>query len=572
MITTVSRDRKISTKEFSFLLVPSECYVTAYEYSSPNTSKSNAPNTIDVLLPNGLIACIERDQHQTLADLRQILRKQHAVTWPFHFLSITHTFTNDTGDALLDEQQPLDTLGLVYPFVRVSAKGELPTPLCKWLTSVDQPDIESLIQFIEQLVEWRDTTIPQELLHAPPTISQTILSNIDPFLVHLERPDKSYTCTPTTTCQELIERILNDQNKSSIDYNNASTQTMLKFSHRNEFLLPSEPYPILQYSYIQECLQKNIQINLQLTYIELPKRSKRIGQIERITEPEIFPLMNKRPSPLTSPKTNTSKQSLLPLQPASSFFKFTIRLRPSSNAKQALFHLHSGIYYGRRCLFSFEQVSWNNTFTEEITQITNLPIANILPGTLLCFALTSKQSDTYFLNISLFRSNGLLLNGSHEYVFNSVNSSQNLPNTKHIFPDSFIGSTSHESTGDSYEIKLKFDAQQYRFYSNEEIFEKLLAIEVPTPTVVSTAKQQQHQEMNDDVANGEALNYLLGMLNEEVGRESFASPKTILPILDSIYGTRTSMAFGSFTSSNRCSSLCSPFKSRRNSSFDISWC
>lgn len=525
MIITVS-DRYLfccdDEKDFTHI-VPSECYVTACEYTSPSTSKSNASHTIDVLLPNGLVACIGRDQHQTLADLRQILRKQHGVSWPFHFLSITHTFTSDTDDALLDEQQPLDTLGLVYPFVRVSAKGELPTPLCKWLTSVDKPDIESLIQFIEQLVEWRDTTTPQELLHAPPSIAQTILSNIDSFLVHLERPDKSYACTPTTTCQELLERILNDQNKSSIDYSNSSTQTMLKFSHRNEFLLPSEPYPILQYNYIQECLQKNAQINLQLTHIELPKQSKRIGRIERITEPEIFPMTNKRPAPLSSPKTNAHPQPLLPIQPASTLFKFTIRLRPSSNAKQALFHFHSGIYYGRRCLFSFEQVNWNNTFTEEITQTTHLPIANILPGTLLCFALTSKQSETYFLNISLFRSNGLLLNNSHEYTFNSVNSTQNLPNTKHLFPDSFIGSTSHETTGDNYEIKLKFDSQQYRFYSNDEIFEKLLKIDVPTPTAVPIAKQQQHQELNDDVANGEALNYLLGMLNEEVGRQSFVS-------------------------------------------------
>lgn len=503
---------------FFFFIVPSECYVTAYEYSNPNTSKSNAVHTIDVLLPNGLVACIERNQHQTLADLRQILRKRYAVTWPFHFLSITHTFTNDTGDPLLDEQQPLDALGLVYSFVRVSAKGELPTPLGKWLSSIDQPDIDSLIQFIEQVVEWRDTTIPQEVLHAPPAIAQTILSNIDSFLIHLDRPDKSYACTPTTTCQELIERILNDQNKSALDYSNASTQAMLKFSYRNEFLLPSESYPLLQYSYIQECLQKNIQINLQLIYIELPKRSKKVGKQNRIMEPDIYPPASNRPLPLNTPKTNTFNQPLLPLQPVTSLFKFTLRLRPSPNAKQAIFQLHSGIYYGRRCLFSFDAVNWNNTFIEEITKMTTLSIANILPGTLLCFALTSKQSEAYFLNISLFRSNGLFLNGSHEYTFNLVNPTQNLANTNHVYPDSFIGSTSHESTEDHYEIKLKFDSQSYRFYSNEEIFEKLMKTEVPTPTVVSTAKQQQHHELNDDVANGEALNYLLGILNEEVRR------------------------------------------------------
>jgi len=39
---------------------------------------------------------------------------------------------------------------------------------------------------------------------------------------------------------------------------------------------------------------------------------------------------------------------------------------------------------------------------------------------------------------------------------------------------------------------------------------------MPIPTVVTTAKHQQHHELNDDVANGEALNYLLGILNDEV--------------------------------------------------------
>ena len=492
--------------------------MTAYQYVEPDTVKSNAAQTIDVLLPNGLLVCVERNPHQTLADLRQILREHHALTWPFHFLSITHTFTNDTGDPLLDEHQTLDALGLVYPFVRVSAKGELPTPLGKWLSSIDQADIESLTQFVEQVVEWRDTTIPQALLHAPPSIAQTILSNIDSFLIHLERPDKSYACTPTTTCQELIERILNDQNKSALDYSNASTQAMLKFSYRNEFLSPLEPYPLLQYSYIQECLQKNIQINLQLIYIEVPKRGKKTGPQDRSMEPGIFPLTSNRPLALNSPKTNKFNQPLLPLQPATSFFKFTLRLPPSPNAKQALFQLHSGIYYGRRCLFSFDTVNWKNTFIEEITQMTSLAIANILPGTLLCFALTSKQSESYFLNVSLYRSNGLFLNGSYEYTFNLVKPTKNLANTNHLYPDSFIGSTSHESTEDHYEIRLKFDSQSYRFYSNDEIFEKLIKTEVPTPTVVTTAKQQQHHELNDDVANGEALNYLLGIVNEEVGR------------------------------------------------------
>ncbi len=491
------------------LIVPSECYITAFENSITDTSKSNVFRTIDILLPNGLVACIERDQYKTLADIRQILRKRYAITWPFNFLSITHTFTNDTGDLLLDEQQTLDSLGLVYPFVRVSEKGELPTPLCKWLSSIDQFDIESLIKFIEQLVEWRDTTIPQEILHAPPSISQTILSNIDSFLVYIERNNKSYACTPTTTCYQLIERILNDENKSTIEYSNALTQPILKFSYRNEFLLISESYPLLQYNYIQECLQKNIQINLQLIYIELPKKSKKIGQINNIiNEPDIYPLIN---------INKDNQQQLLSLQSLSTLFKFTIRLRPSPNAKQILFQFHSGIYYGRRCLFSFESVNWNNTSIEEIKQCTTLPIANILPGTLLCFALTSKQSvETYFLNVNLFRSNSFLLNGSYEFTFNTVNSIQNLPNIKHLYPDSYIGSSKIESITNNYEIKLKFDFQSYRFYSNEEITNKLSEINMPTPTVVTTARHQQHHELNDDVANGEALNYLLGILNDEV--------------------------------------------------------
>jgi hypothetical protein len=496
-----------------FSIVPSECYINAFEDRDSNTSKSNVLRTIDILLPNGLVACVERDQHQTLADLRQILRKRYAVTWPFHFLSITHTFTNDTGDALLDEQQSIDTLGLIYPFLRVSAKGELPTPSCKWLSSIDQPDIESLIKFIEQLVEWRDTTIPNEVLHAPPSISQTILSNIDSFLVHIERPDKSYGCTPTATCQELIERILNDENKSILEYHNVSIEPMLKFTYRNEILSIYESYPLLQYSYIQECLQKNIQINLELIYIELPKRSKKIGQTHSIIEPEIFPRSRKS---LNLNKDNDFSQTLLPLQPLSTLFKFTIRLRPSPKAKQSTFQLHSGIYYGRRCLFSFDPVNWNNTFIEEITRPTTLPIANLLPGTLLCLALTNKQSETYFLNVSLFRSNGSLLNGSYEYTFNSANTIKNLANTKHLYPDGFIGSSNNESISDNYEVKFKFDSQTYRFYSNEEISERLMEINVPTPTVVSTAKQQQHHELNDDVANAEALNYLLGILNDEV--------------------------------------------------------
>jgi hypothetical protein len=86
----------------------------------------------------------------------------------------------------------------------------------------------------------------------------------------------------------------------------------------------------------------------------------------------------------------------------------------------------------------------------------------------------------------------------------------------HLIPDGFIGSSSNESISDNYEIKLKFDSQSYRFYSNDEISEKLIEISTPTPTVVPTAKQQQHHELNDDVANGEALNYLLGILNDEV--------------------------------------------------------
>jgi hypothetical protein len=282
--------------------------------------------------------------------------------------------------------------------------------------------------------------------------------------------------------------------------------------YRNEILSTSKPYPLLQYSYIQECLQKNVQIDIQLIYIEVPKRSKKVGQKNPIVKPEIFPRSRKS---LNLSKENDSSQILLPLQPPSILFKFTIRLRPSPNAKQSIFQLHSGIYYGRRCLFSFDTVNWNNTFIEEVTQPTTLPIANLLPGTLLCFVLINKQSEAYFLNVSLFRSNGSLLNGSYEYTLNPVSLIQSPPNTKHLYPDAFIGSSSKEATTDTYEVKLKFDTQPYRFYSNEEISEKLVD-NVPTPTVVSTARQQQHNELNDDVANGEALNYLLGILNDEV--------------------------------------------------------
>ena len=492
----------------NIFLVPSECYITAFEDSQISFSKkAHTFRTIDVLLPNGLTACIERDPNQTLADLRQILRKRYAITWPFHFLSITHTFTNDTGDILLDEQLPLDALGLVYPFVRVSDKGELPSPLCKWLSEIDKNDNDSLIQFIEQLVEWRDTTVPQELLHAPPSISQTIPSNFDSFLIHIDRRNKSYACTPTMTCQDLIERILTEEKKFSFNYYNASTQPMLKFAYRNEFLLSNEPYPLLQYTYIQECLSKNQPIKVQLLYIELPKRSKKFGEKTRIIEPKIFLPTNKFNS--------LSTQSLLPLQCPTTVFKFTFRLPPCPNAKQTIFQLHSGIYYARRCLFSFEQINWNNTFIEEVTQSTTLPISILLPGTLLCLALTSKHSETYFLNVSLFHSNGLFINGSYEYTFNVANPTVDYANTKHLYPDAFIGSSHNESIGNHYEIKLKFDYPSYRFYSNEELTEKLIAIDLPTPTVVSTAKQQQHQEISDDVANGEALNYLLGVLNDE---------------------------------------------------------
>ncbi|UJR33052.1 hypothetical protein I4U23_020511 [Adineta vaga] len=514
--------------------IPSECYITAFEDSVSKTLTSNVCSSIDILLPNGLVVCLKRDKFNTLADLRQELRKRYGITWPFHFLSITHTFTNETGDILLDEQQSLDILGLVYPFVRVSDKGELPTPLCKWLSSVDQSDMESLIQFTEQLVEWRDSTMPQEILHAPPSISHTILSNIDSFLVYIERRKKSYTCVPTTTCQQLIENILVDENKSSFDYSNASTQPILKFSYRNEFLFTTESYPLLQYTYIQECLQKNIQINVELIYIQLPKKSKKHGQINQLHEPTIFRSPILQQSMINSNKENTHhEQFLLPNQSLSTLFKFTCRLRPSPNAKQTIFQFHSGIYYGRRCLFSFDPINWNNTYTEEITQNTTLPLANFLPGTILCMALTSKQSETYFLNISLFRSNGFILNGSHEFTFNIIKSQQHIANSKHVYPDGFMGSSNHESTTNTYEIKLKFDFQSYRFYSNEEITEKLLTINIPTPTVVTTAKQN-HQESSSDVANGEALNYLLGVLNEEtqymVREPSWLSDCSLAPI------------------------------------------
>lgn len=454
------------------------------------------------------MACIEHEPQQTLADLRQILRKRYAITWTFHFLSITHTFTNDTGDLLLDEQQPFDTLGVVYPFVRVSARGEVPAPLCQWLSPVDQTDMCSLIQFTEQLVEWRDATIPQELLHAPPSIASTALSNVTSFQVHLERPKKSYDCSSSMTCSDLLKLILHDDNKRNLEYYNASTRPMLKFAHRNEFLLTSEAYPLLQYVYIQECLQKQTEITLQLFYIELPKKSKKLAQHHLILEPDIFPPIKE--------KISTHTQPLLPQQSSTLMFKFTLRLPPSINAKETVFQVHSGVYYGRRCLFPFEPFSWNNTLIEEMTQHTTLPLASVLPGTLLCFALTNKQSKPYFLNVSLFRSNGALLNGGNEFTFNPVHATQQVANNKHLYPDSFIGSSNEETDANAYPIRLKFDFTSYRFYSNEEMAEQLKTITMPTPTVVSTAKQQQHQESHDDVANGEALNYLLGILSEEV--------------------------------------------------------
>lgn len=297
---------------------------------------------------------------------------------------------------------------------------------------------------------------------------------------------------------------------------------MLKFSYRNEFLLTSEHYPLLQYAYVQECLQKNIPIHIQLIYIQLPKKSKKLGQKNPIVEPDIFPSINKQKS-----KSVDLNQQLLPLQSISSLFKFNFRLPPLSDVKLTTFQFHSGIYYGRRCLYSFDPINWTNSYTEAMTLTTTLPIANLLPGTLLCFALISKQSELYFLNISLFHSNGSLLNGQYEFRFNQVNPIHNLANTKHLYPDSYIGSTNNETItnndnnenneiSNNYRIKLKFENQSYRFYSNEEISEKLKQINLPTPTVVSTAKQQQQHDTNDDVANGEAVNYLLGILNDEV--------------------------------------------------------
>ena len=264
------------------------------------------------------MACIEHEPQQTLADLRQILRKRYAITWTFHFLSITHTFTNETGDLLLDEQQPFDTLGVVYPFVRVSARGEVPAPLCKWLAAVDQIDMCSLIQYTEQLVEWRDATIPQEILHAPPSIAATVLSNVTSFQVHLERPKKSYECSSSMTSSDLLKLILHEENKRNLEYYNASTHPMLKFSSRNEFL--SESYPLLQYVYIQECLSKGTQIDLQLFYMELPKRSKKLAQSNLIVEPDIFPTGRGQLSTLTEKETDHS-HALLPQQSSSLLFK-----------------------------------------------------------------------------------------------------------------------------------------------------------------------------------------------------------------------------------------------------------
>ena len=549
-------------------IVPSECYITAFEDSISKESTPKKSRTIDILLPNGLVVCIERESEQTLADLRYVLRKNYAITWPFHFLSITHTFTNDAGDLLLDEQQCLDTLGLVYPFLRVSARGELPAPLCQWLSPIDQCDMETLVQFIEQIVEWRDETTPQELLHAPSSIAQHLLAEINTFDVHLDLANRSYKCTSQTTSETLINTILTDENKSLLDYCNASTRPVLKFSYRNEYLVTSEPTPLLQYVYVQECLQRNATIHVQLLYVELPKKSKKIGQTIGLTEPDMFP--SARPLRNSLPLTDDADvhlSQLLPNQPVSSLFRFTFRLPPSSDASKTLFQFHSGIYYGRRCLFSFEPIAWKNTCIEEMKQSTTIPMAHILPGTMLCFALTSKQSESYFLNVSLFRSNGCLLNGSHEFAFNPTQTTKDTPNSKHLYPDAFVGSSSSESPVHSYKLKLKFDFPSFRFYANDEIATKLNDIHMPTPAAVATAKQQQHHDPNTDVANGEALNYLLGVLNDEVDapltvRE--ACDRTLR--LDPTHGQGTSVARRLLGSTDRCPALSSARDTSRYSS------
>jgi hypothetical protein len=501
------------------LLVPSECYITAFEESAGTSPVPTVALTIDVLLPNGLVACIKRTAQQTLADLRKILRQDYGVSGPFHFLSITHTFTNDQGDFLLDEQQTVDSLGLVYPFVRVSNRGEGPAPLCQWLSTVDQQDIESLTQYVEQLAEWRDATMLQEVLHAPPAIAFSVLSNIDLFLVHVERLDKSYSCSPEMTCETLLEKVLHDDGKNQLEYYNASTRPMLKFAYRNEFLHTPEPYPLLQYTYVQECLQKNLPIHLQLHYIPLPKKSKKVASTHVLTEPNIFRSTRSTLSILLNHHENEtqSQPSLIAHLPVASLFTFNFRLPPSADAKETLYQLHSAVYYGRRCLFLFDPINWNNTCVETITQSTSLLLASLLPGTVMCFALTSKQAENYFLNISLFRSNGTLLNGCHEFHFNLVKSSTDMPNNKHLFPDSFVGSSTNDwHTAPKYKIHLKFDLPSARFYFNEEVADQLKKIVIPMPTAVSTAKHQQNQESSDDVANGEALNYLLGILSDEV--------------------------------------------------------
>ena len=509
---------KIFDLFFFDILVPSECYISAFE----ETVGKNSVQAIDVLLPNGLVVCIQADQCQNLSDLRQILRQRYGINWPFNFLSITHTFTNDFGDLLLDEEQPFDTLGLVYPFVRVSARGELPAPVCQWLSSIDRSDVELLIDFVERLVEWRDMTIPQDVLHAPPSIATTILTKIDTFTVFIDSIKKAYVCQSTTTPNQLVQMILNDENKSSLEYYNTSSEPMLKFVYRNEFLWTSESnYPILQYSYVQECLQKNVKIQLQLIYVQLPKRSKKQSALDnRHIEPDIFS-MPLRPVLLPGNKENNTEPILISQQ-SSTCLKFLLRLSPSAQAKETNFQFHSAIYYGRHCLYAFESFTWNNTCMEEITLTTSLPLTNLLPGSLLCFSLINKQSKMYFLNVSLFRSNGCLLNGAHQWTFNPTDPIQHIPNNKNLYPDSFIGSSNQESNEEKYEIKLKFDYPQIRFYSNDEIVEKMKTILVPTPTVITTAKQhQQHQESNEDVANGEALNYLLGILSDEVKEKSF---------------------------------------------------
>ncbi|CAF0728953.1 unnamed protein product, partial [Didymodactylos carnosus] len=479
--------------------IPSECYITPFD-DKDEINNIILSKTIDILLPNGRVIKLDQKPDENLKDIRLTLKKKYNITWSYQFSSITHTSNNDDGDVILDESQPIEKIGLVYAFLRID-KGEQ-KQLCPWVSVSDRFDLDHLNYFSDNLCKWRDSTIAKDILEAPPLISNSSLSNIDEFPVYVKRLDKSFLCDKQMKPNDLLRDIITDDvyRQKNFDYFNSCTEQILRFSYRNE-LLSNNNYPLLQYSYVQECLIKNQEIHVEIMQIEIPKENVK----EKVTfiEPNIFmqnnPQTNQRQIPQLISENNEN-------------FGFHFRLPPSSSAKQQTFTFRLGLYYGRRRLFQNDDITWNNTTLESIPIITPLKLCQLLPGTLLCLSLTSvaslKKLETYFLNLSIFRSNGYLMSGTYEYLFNPAH---NLIPTHHLYPSAFIGSAS--ITNDKhYEIKIKF-SQHYdciRFYTQDEIDKELSKIDIPRPTSISSVKRQIN-----DTGNSEALNYLLGILSEQ---------------------------------------------------------